>query len=60
MQFELIYEDKFAVYVIRMPLGSTTKGAESETEAAKPVYVGEFPQVVRDAQQMLLHSRVSG
>lgn len=40
------------------PANRSDKG--DQTEPIKPVYVGEFPQVVRDEQASLLQKRSPG
>lgn len=48
-----------AVKILRIPhVKKSDKGDESES--VRPVYVGEFPQEVRDAQIMSLQNRVPG
>lgn len=48
-----------AVKILRIPhVKKSDKGDESES--VRPVYVGEFPQEVRDAQIMSFQNRVPG
>lgn len=48
-----------ATFFSRMPIGNKS-GKGDETDPIKPVYVGEFPQVVRDEQTRLLQKRSYG
>lgn len=47
------------LYSHRIPQVSGS-GKGEETSSIKPVYVGEFPQVVCDEQARLLQRRVAG
>lgn len=50
----------FSVFLlIRVPQVNRT-GKEDNTDPIKPVFVAEFPQVVRDEQAALLRKRVPG
>lgn len=51
--------DSFIYTIYRIPpAGKTEKG--DEIDPIKPVFVGEFPQVVRDEQISFLRKHVSG
>lgn len=43
----------------RIPIANKNEKGD-DIDAIKPVYVGEFPQVVRDEQTKLLQKRVPG
>lgn len=55
----LTIADSFICAIYRIPpAGKSEKG--DETDPIKPVFVGEFPQVVRDEQISFLRKHVSG
>lgn len=49
----------FLLYLCRIPQVNRS-GKGDESDLIKPVYVGEFPEVVRDQQASLFQKRVSG
>ncbi|XP_042516984.1 nuclear pore complex protein NUP133 isoform X2 [Macadamia integrifolia] len=52
------WTSRLSVFARIPPVKKTEKGVDAET--IQPVYVGEFPQVVRDAQASFLQKNVPG
>lgn len=58
----IVYVEHLAYfcYILFHLLRIPKKNEKGDEDPNQPIYVGEFPQVVRDAQAELMHKRVPG